>query len=879
MSRGLIFNGFAVLVATSLLASCIREDISEPSAPADGINCISLQIITGPQTRADGTTGLPADKAVLNSVDLFFYTSDAGDETPAVFKWHGKNATDDEKLNVSIPLELVDNDTLFDENNQCKVYAVINSSEATALVSSKEMPTISRLRALKVTTAFFADKKGFDDTAGLVMFTEESPPDKHLAEGDKTPNVVSYHADAKKATGHIYVNTPAAKIDLFVKFADTVYGTDPDDNQPYEWRVVKSNGLPTAETHMVNGVKSVLLGGWKWTDESRPTDEDYFDTRIMEDMDGVSVLRRLKEHAAEDSNDYPYVIEAPFYTYPNQWEITPLELRRTTLLLKVDWLPYDAGTGGEVGKDAVTTYYTVPLNLEENMLKPNKYYRVKVNINTLGGANFGKPVELTDCTLDVLEWGAAQLEADIRTTRYLEVQQSVLDRDGKTYTAIMNNTETISIPFYSSHKTYIKSASIRYMTYEKLDQTSGGFFTPQNGTVDAEGRTTTETRNDYFEQELEDLLENDYQGAYIDEARGTITVHHATRPTTVEGNHYVANYNGTEQYTYNSYYITIVLAHEDLPGQEETITIKQNPPVYIEGEVNASFNNNEDRRGITYNLCGWVRVNSNSNDPSGLGGIDPIGKGFFTQGLDLSSSNPVMYIVTSTQLSADSKFSKFHISDPRSNLRNLNLGGNTELPHQQDLTRYSTWTTAPHIHNGAGQTLQYYYPTVESMTQEDMYAIAPRYRMASSFGKTSGTMNRETARRRCAAYQEYGYPAGRWRMPTLGEMEYVTELSKLGYIPPLFGGSFLGITIDGAYWTAQGLYRVDSDGNLNPDNGGSGYVRCVYDDWYWTKEDADGNLVPDNLTGTAMQTFTWGDKEKNNPQEQPEPEAEEVPEP
>ena len=95
----------------------------------------------------------------------------------------------------------------------------------------------------------------------------------------------------------------------------------------------------------------------------------------------------------------------------------------------------------------------------------------------------------------------------------------------------------------------------------------------------------------------------------------------------------------------------------------------------------------------------------------------------------------------------------------------------------------------------------------------------------------------QNALRRCASYQENGYPAGRWRLPTRAEIEFVMSLSNKGYIPALF---------DGTYFDGAGNGYTSSGGSK--DNYG---VRCVYDLWFW------GDAAP--LTGTAANTFTWGD--------------------
>lgn len=104
--------------------------------------------------------------------------------------------------------------------------------------------------------------------------------------------------------------------------------------------------------------------------------------------------------------------------------------------------------------------------------------------------------------------------------------------------------------------------------------------------------------------------------------------------------------------------------------------------------------------------------------------------------------------------------------------------------------------------------------------------VAPIFKIASSYGKTT-PMTHENAERRCASYQENGYPAGRWRVPTKGEIQFVVELSATyKVIPSLF---------DGEYWSSATNTYFSSNttefktGNSNTEHA----VRCVYDVWYW----------------------------------------------
>ena len=126
--------------------------------------------------------------------------------------------------------------------------------------------------------------------------------------------------------------------------------------------------------------------------------------------------------------------------------------------------------------------------------------------------------------------------------------------------------------------------------------------------------------------------------------------------------------------------------------------------------------------------------------------------------------------------------------------------------------------------------LHNYYP---ARTDEDTRrVIAPAFKIASSRGKTL-PITFDNAQRRCAAYQEDGYGAGRWRIPTEAEIEFIVNLSAEGEIPPLF---------DGEYWSASGRYYSSDDQNFsNPGSNVTPAVRCVYDIWYWGTERAPLN--------------------------------------
>ena len=120
--------------------------------------------------------------------------------------------------------------------------------------------------------------------------------------------------------------------------------------------------------------------------------------------------------------------------------------------------------------------------------------------------------------------------------------------------------------------------------------------------------------------------------------------------------------------------------------------------------------------------------------------------------------------------------------------------------------------------------------------------MAPSYRLTSKCnGIEFGDLTFEQAQMRCAVYQEDGFPAGRWRLPTRGEIHFIAMLSANGAFEPLF-------TNNSSYWSANGGIKVQT-GNVTFVNVEKALTRCVYDSWYWGDEQ-----WPDR------EQFIWGDK-------------------
>ena len=129
---------------------------------------------------------------------------------------------------------------------------------------------------------------------------------------------------------------------------------------------------------------------------------------------------------------------------------------------------------------------------------------------------------------------------------------------------------------------------------------------------------------------------------------------------------------------------------------------------------------------------------------------------------------------------------------------------------------------------------------------EDM--IAPEFMVASSVGKTQA-LSYKYAATRCAAYQESGFPAGRWRLPTKAEIFFLINLSEKDKIPELFTAGALNT---GGYWCSSGVVYPLPNGtveyyNFDDAERVSGrttnFPRCIYDTWYWGQNPDSAHLT------------------------------------
>ena len=508
-------------------------------------------------------------------------------------------------------------------------------------------------------------------------------------------------------------------------------------------------------------------------------------------------------YVKDDGTNYVIASQQDFYTYPMEW--TPGTDAEPFIKVIVPWRDADGTTQKEI-------YYKIMLPMES--IEANKYYKLTVNISILGTE--GEPeVTLEPLSALVVSWqGGAPVNGTISAAKYLSVDRGVVTATSNYDTAEGRfdfYTSTSGTDFAASDPVTVRIKEIK----QKNLSTGNWEYLYQNFTAN----TTQITNRGYTQAQVEDnwvkLVGDNY----------------------LQIGHQLNSNLTSPLMDVTPYYYTVVISLPtdiDQSGEySKTVTFVQWPEVYVVADQNSDYVSSSSSVNQNNTHKGYVYVNNNNTATSGYDRVTGLSTGSNT------NNNPNMYVLTVSV--SDS----YIIGDPRTSGTNR-LGWANEWVQ-------SYWTEG----TGSNHRLQYYHPAANSGV-DDM--IAPKIRIASSYGKVV-QIDKTAARRRCASYQEDGIPAGRWRLPTFAEVEFIATLSSLGRIPILFSDE---VTTNGDYyWVADGS---DTRGAALVDNVGSdkgvsfvsnrnndSYVRCVYDEWFWGDATETRPL-------TNKQQFTWGDR-------------------
>lgn len=712
------------------------------------------------------------------------------------------------------------------------------------------------------------------DAAAMVSNTSEgykvnaSPRFVMTAEGGFE---VGTGADAGKAVASLLLKRLASKVSLTITYDQDL--SDPDN--PTLITTANADGTTTVWTPMTEGnvrvylqnaVSNATLGGFA-TSQTRFT---YADVQPAGEPLTASAFYTYPPKWDEGSDD------APFIKIIQPWSYKTMK---------------DDGTPGDpkpvvVDESTVELYYKVMFpGMTE--LAGNTDYQFEVKLTVLGGESTRDMKEITPTGFSILPWGATT-SSDLspivsETPKYLAVERK---------STVTSNGAGVSIKYVASGPATLTVNSIIKHVYSNTGTVDKHMYPADTDIADKyTGGTVAAGSSDAW-------FENNYGTDPEKPNEGTITLKHTLSSALFDDT--ITNF-AARPYEYD---LTLHLDSESNSDLDQSFHITQNPPFLVTGEKSTGYVNIDNQTspfgsiyrkrtsldplisttaedfdaelGTSYYINPLYR--NNLYDYDRLRKDQRLGNTYTY--IDLTrnastgnsqTSNLCEYRIIVSMAAVEGKF----IVDPR-----------VESSAEEDLDKiinkhksgYSTTiatdnnyldkdgnplsTEATDISNIAK-----YKPASKSEAAKNF--IAPEIMFASSYGRT-GTLTYEEAVLRCLAYQEDGYPAGRWRLPTEAEISMCIQLQKRGTIPELFRTN---VTLTGAYRYSGGysaasgnryiedafhpyanaIYTVSSQ-----DRAICAWPRCVYDTWYWGREEVEA-LKDGTYTeaGVNYQKYKW----------------------
>ena len=761
-----------------------------------GKDCIVLNIYNSPMTKALDTQGANYERQLLR-LDCFFYKKGQTDGPCAYYQ-----KVDINKIgNVEVPFYVDESfiTSLFGSEGTCEVFVIAN------LTSD-----------LVGTRTFAAGQEGTDVESLGKLFTLETENTDYDAV-DK-PFVMACLAECIKDSGNnaqatISLVRAAAKVTFSLLIPEeitvsivTVDGEERTETQRVMTPILEEGTMKGA---LHNGAKKGYIYG---TYPVQATDLYTTEKRNFKFVKDIPAVPATESTPATPAKKL-YTFEAPLYTYARAWEKGDQNAAYWTF--EMVW-GYDSNGDG-VANEWDTYYYQILINGAARSFNPNHWYDMTVNVGVLGSTVEALPKTLQELSYYVVNWttetqnngsGDRLENVEIQKYNYLEVPQTYIE---------MNNVKEVNIRYNASHKIGVEF------------DTKAGKLVPALPTA------------------------TDKSAFYINNGSGT--------PQPVDltvnlGEKFTDNNKGLLKFTYTlsdevyspAYvFITIWLdvdgdgIHDSDEVLKQDVTIVMYPSIYIIGDesllysvfVNGNYNTRRVNSNADLNNMGYLYINGQK-----------VGK---ATGYDTSR---YMHVITISAFNADEEKNYKFAYNNNGVLDNEYIIGDPRI--RESNTYGVSWAN-----DNSGATLENYYPT---STEANTYqVIAPKFRISSKLAGYSHSTPQGAAYR-CASYQEAGYPAGRWRMPTTAEVLFVIRLQEDGKIENLFHGSrtYLSATDrvqnnDNNFTLTKG-HQVQQ-GQPNDDFS----VRCVYDEWYWGSEpEARKNADFNNYGGYE---FTWGDEQ------------------
>lgn len=882
---------YCVTAGLLLVSSCVHE--LDPSVRADwkGTRAtlkLDAKVTDSPKTKADTRPGDDDGSYNENKVytlDYFIFDVNPASNVTTSAKIQGRFTFSD----GAISPKSVDVSGEFDEdNNTCYVYAIANLPDATSspnnyfevnsdgklqhvVVSTTTTTTVldgnyQTLQAIEVVTDFKNSLEGgkFKAQKSFVMagLSEEitlagDGNDEADVDLSRIASKISLDINVIKmiqqyTTNNVtqveeYQGTWFPNVDhiqIYLNYVNPeglVSGTY--EGRKYEigsyFSYERNAYKPTVDPD--GSYTTTTLARYQDTDATKPYYNEELAGTIVVDQEGNPVFITGEEYPAFE------VTGSPFYSYPTTWktsdatapfikiiipwvkytvpeyyrELPPDSEDYTAILNAVSGFPesfnlsytkegiqYTVTITRETSASEMTNRYgeefyykiSVPAFLEgetsECALQANRWYMINLDVAVLGSEtdDASMVIDGSQMGIYVMDWSSPEdaIGGDLDGGRYLSTAKDVY---------VINAIDELTIPVISSHPVSItgfRGEGNPTATYWRRSGSSdNGQLTYNATTDDASGKNFTIKAN----------------------ANKSVKLTHEIVPFRTDFS--TTNAKDVAVITY-----TFRIQHSDNAEYFKDITVLQYPSIYVE---------TKESRG--YPFVNGTRSNGtiNNNNTYNLGPVQN----------DAGSRSTDFTIVSISSLAGiASTYPNWVIGDPRIRLADAYNGNfQNERSFHNNYANGNAASEWRRSDLGSSATNYFDNYLVGNINANNF--IAPKFMLASGYGYRQTLADAgnhwKSNSERCATYQEDGYPAGRWRVPTEAEILFCATLARNGLIESPFVNQTRYLASSGR-WV---LYQANNT-NWNFEYSATQTtvsIRCVYDLWYWGD---DPVVAPDN---------------------------------
>lgn len=770
------------ILLTTLFSAC-SEDVYDGDSLVGEKGYITLRFVIPradvQETRATSHGNNTLNENAINFIDLYFYpTGKSNGDAVIVEKNHSvilDTSGGDSTYLVKVRTGDIRLNRLFGstQNGSCEVYAIANSSAESP--SESTALNVVRQRVLRHNFGAQIVQSSF-----IMQSNPETLAKVELKDG--------------AATGTIPMTRVASKLQLYINVPDTLHVNSDDGSGFAVWKSDREH----MSIEFDNGLMDYTLDG---SDTSHP-DSSFYNSMQLDMSKYTSITKNTVSY------DYSHT---PVYSYPYAWQQTDTHV--PTFIIAVPWSKYNPGNK-TYGPPQIT-YYQLYHNLSSGKLQSNYFYRLYMKIETVGSTDNTTPIDITPSGYRIQPWGDVKLNTPHDLTgEFYRYTYLVVDPTS----IVINNTSTTTL-HYTSSSALTKDTKITKVEYNSYE--TPGQVTHHTLTADDLAKLTT----------------NRYELDYT------------STPGQIRFTHNV------DDGTYAAKTITIQVANDD--GLSELVTITQYPAIYMHtfvGDnafVDGYFSHVADPASSIGDAIS-NRYSSGYYNSVNYGNIRTSGGSYYTyyqntQNVTVPYGSMVKALaqtsggivnnsiteITVTSFNSNNGFYEangtkyyYQIGDPRTNANYSSSDLQPYLTKQEYDNNYRVyWLTLTSWGDNAAKIKK---------ASNTKTIIAPQFFVSSGWN-SSTSVTFANAQKRAATYQEAGYSAGRWRLPTEAEIMFITARQREGVIPVLFA-----MDSSSNYWASSGrLYRngqfYDASSNAQ------GYMRFVYDTWYWGATAGDVN--------------------------------------